>query len=189
MLNIGKSIIVMNGAFNKGCSGYTEFRNFTEFVKNKKKAKEGQIADLLITDLNARAMPLIRYQIEDLGSWKSGKCKCMRGLPLMNIVAGRKTDIFTLSDDSLIHGELFTHLLYNFPTVKQFRLIQDKIDHFELEIVPEGEFTKKDEEEIVKIIKQKTKNLVKISVKYKRTIGKLKSGKYCFTKSHIKPKV
>ncbi len=160
-----------------------------EFIKGKKKAKEGQISDIIITDLNARAMPLIRYQIEDLGSWKGGRCKCMRGLPMMNIVAGRKTDIFTLPDDSLIYGESFTNLLYDVPNIKRFRLTQDKLDHFTLELVVGDNFTKKDEASILKKIRKKTKNLVNVSVKYKRTIGKLKSGKYCFTKSKIKPKI
>jgi len=107
----------------------------------------------------------------------------------MNIVAGRKTDIFTLPDDSLIYGESFTQLLSEIPNIKRFRLTQDKIDHFLLELVVSDSFNKGDEEEIFSKIREKTKNLVKVSIKYKKRIGKLKSGKYCFTKSMIKPKV
>ena len=110
-------------------------------------------------------------------------------MPLMKIVTGRRSDIFTLPDHTLIHGEFFTHLFYDVPNVKQFRLLQDRIDHFQLTLVTEGGFGKHEEREIINSISNKTKNLVKIDVDYAEDIERLASGKFCFTKSVIKPKI
>lgn len=48
---------------------------------------------LLFTDLLNYAMPLIRYENQDLGALSSSKCRCGRGLPLMKPPEGRVWDL------------------------------------------------------------------------------------------------
>ncbi|NOZ12942.1 MAG: phenylacetate--CoA ligase family protein, partial [Acidobacteria bacterium] len=56
----------------------------------------GEIGRIIVTNLQRKLMPTIRYEVGDLGRWIEGECKC-----------GRKTRLFELlgrSDDVLIIG-------------------------------------------------------------------------------------
>ena len=57
---------------------------------------------LLFTDLLNYAMPLIRYENQDLGELSHSKCPCGRGLPLMKPPTGRITDFLYTSSGKWI---------------------------------------------------------------------------------------
>jgi phenylacetate-CoA ligase len=156
-----------------------------EIVRNGKNVPAGEEGDIIITDLNAMAMPLIRYRIEDVGSLKSGRCKCGRGFSMMNMIQGRRTDIYTLSDGTYVHGGYFTHLFFEAKGVDQFQFIQTKIDEADLLMVVKKSFSKKDEEKIVGLLQEKTKGLMKINVKHVDKIDLAASGKMLYTKSEV----
>ena len=52
----------------------------------------GREGAIVLTNLNAYAMPFIRYAIADVGALAAGRCVCGRGLPLLDQVAGRSSD-------------------------------------------------------------------------------------------------
>lgn len=56
-----------------------------------KPVKPGDIGEIVITPLNKKTMPLIRYRIGDLGRWVLKKCSCGRTEPVFEIV-GRCDD-------------------------------------------------------------------------------------------------
>jgi phenylacetate-CoA ligase len=57
---------------------------------------------LLFTDLLNYAMPLIRYENQDLGELSNSACPCGRGLPLMKPPTGRITDFLYTSSGKWI---------------------------------------------------------------------------------------
>ncbi len=67
-------------------------------------AGPGEMGAILVTDLLNHAMPLIRYRIGDLGAWAAGTCRCGRGLPRLERVAGRVTDFLVGCDGRLVSG-------------------------------------------------------------------------------------
>lgn len=52
----------------------------------------GETGRILVTDLENHVMPLIRYDIGDLGRWLEGPCSCGRELPRMGDLEGRFVD-------------------------------------------------------------------------------------------------
>lgn len=97
-------------------------------------AEPGELGEILVTSLTARAMPLIRYRIGDAGSW--GKpCACGRPLPVISQVAGRHTDNFIGVNEELIHGEYFTHLVWHLEAIRKFQVVQEDIDHVRFRLV------------------------------------------------------
>ena len=77
---------------------------FVEFVKNDGfLADPGELGKIVLTDLTNRAMPLIRYQVEDVGVATDRKCACGRGLPIMSSVIGRVAD-FLIKNDGISSG-------------------------------------------------------------------------------------
>lgn len=80
--------------------------------------------NLIITNLNNYAMPFIRYRIGDIGvpSAKTS-CECGRGLPIISRVIGRSTEVFVFRDGTRIAGEMFIHLMKDFP-IKEYQFVQ-----------------------------------------------------------------
>jgi phenylacetate-CoA ligase len=79
---------------------------------------------ILVTDLTNYFMPFIRYEIEDIGSWKGEPCRCGRSFPLLEHIWGRSSDFFVTPQGEMIHGECITHLFYDLPEVAQFQVEQ-----------------------------------------------------------------
>lgn len=80
--------------------------------------------NLIVTGLNNYAMPFIRYMIGDIGVASSiESCGCGRGHPLIQKVIGRTTDVFVFRDGTRIAGEMFIHLMKDFP-LRQYQFVQ-----------------------------------------------------------------
>lgn len=93
------------------------------------------VGNIIVTSLVDYSMPLIRYQIGDRGSLSSHRCSCQRGWMVLKNIVGRTVDVFKNSKGELIDGEYFTHLFYTEKNVKQFQIVQDKINHITVKLV------------------------------------------------------
>ena len=101
---------------------------YVEIVSNGHACGPGETGEILLTDLHNYGMPLIRYKVGDLGSWKGVSCSCGRGLPLMNVVEGRVLDVIVTPDGRAISGEFFPHLMKDFAAIRTFQVIQEQKD-------------------------------------------------------------
>src|SRR5204863_5458654 len=64
-----------------------------EFVRDGRPARPGELAELVVTSLVNRTMPLIRYRTGDLvRAADPMPCRCHRGLPVMPPILGRFGD-------------------------------------------------------------------------------------------------
>jgi phenylacetate-CoA ligase len=96
----------------------------------------GEPGRIVVTDLMNRAMPLIRYQVEDVGVPTDRKCSCGRGLPLMESVAGRVADFLIKRDGTQVAGvSLIENTLTKFVGIDQMQMIQNDYTHFEIRLV------------------------------------------------------
>ncbi len=84
----------------------------------------GETGEIVITHLDAYAMPFIRYRTGDRGRLKPGRCACGRGLPLMDVVQGRATDLLHLPDGTVKHALSVIYPLRAMPGIKRFRVTQ-----------------------------------------------------------------
>ena len=88
----------------------------------------GQEGRIVITNLTNRVMPLIRFDIGDIGSLSSRECSCKRGTPLLRAVRGRTVYVFKTKSGVKVDGEFFTHLLYEADFVRKFQFHQTDYD-------------------------------------------------------------
>ena len=110
---------------------------FVEIVDDKGlPVKDGETGRILVTDLHNYGMPFIRYDTGDLGIPHAQSCSCGRGLPLIEKIVGRSLDMLITADGKQIPGEVFVYLLLEFCDIKQFQVIQDKLDHIFFNFVP-----------------------------------------------------
>jgi len=110
---------------------------YVEFLRDDgSAAAPGEPANLVVTDLVNRGMPLIRYAIEDVAAARAGKCPCGRGLPLMESVVGRTADFLVRPDGSLVAGvSLVERTLTAFGGIDQLQLVQQSTAELVLNVV------------------------------------------------------
>lgn len=155
-----------------------------EFIKDDEHVSPGELGKIMITDLSNYAMPFIRYEIGDLGAPSDDMCSCGRGLPLMEKVVGRVTDIITTKEGKHIHGEFFTHLFYDTRGIKQFQFIQKTKDYAILRIVKGENYLQTELDTIIEKIYEQCGDM-KIDVEFVESIPLTRSGKYRFTISEV----
>ena len=109
-----------------------------EFVRDGKPVAPGERGRLLVTDLSNPAMPFIRYEIGDVGApHAGGACSCGRGLPRMEMAAGRVTDFLLTPSGGMVSGASLTiYLIANAPGVAQAQLVQEVRDRILIRLVP-----------------------------------------------------
>lgn len=104
-------------------------------------AQVGQSGRLLITDLNNRVMPLIRFAIGD-NAERGAPCSCGRSGETFRRVWGREYDFIEFPDGKRYHGEflmyLFEDLAKRGVVVNQFQVIQERDRSVEIRIVGDG---------------------------------------------------
>ncbi|MEB3327755.1 MAG: acyl-CoA reductase, partial [Candidatus Sericytochromatia bacterium] len=65
----------------------------------------GERGEVVITSLNRRAMPLLRYRVGDLARWLPGACPCGLASPRLELL-GRVEDLVRLGARRLDYGEI-----------------------------------------------------------------------------------
>jgi phenylacetate-CoA ligase len=115
---------------------------YVEFLTEDGRVCEaGEPGQIVVTDLMNRAMPLIRYKVEDVGIPTSRRCVCGRGLPLMEKVVGRVADFLIKRDGTKIAGvSLIENTLTRIPGIQQMQIVQDSFDLLTLIVVGGSEF-------------------------------------------------
>jgi phenylacetate-CoA ligase len=141
--------------------------------------------EIIITDLENRAMPFIRYNTGDTSYPVNKRCDCGRGLPLIGCITGRTSDFIVHPDGNLIHGEYFSHAFYGIPGVVQFQIVQPTISVIEIKVVANHLFTAAGGEQIRNKICEAFDERVCITVAVVDEIPTPPSGKYRFAISHV----
>jgi phenylacetate-CoA ligase len=110
-----------------------------EFLKDGKPVADGELGEIVVTELFSRSIPFIRYRTGDLGSpYFSRKCLCGRSLPLMKIVVGRQDNFIVRADGEKVYDAVLAYILKK--GVKQFRATQETIDRLVIEVVADKDF-------------------------------------------------
>ncbi len=78
---------------SKGLHHLFASSQYIEFVDTEtlRPVPRGAVGELVVTGLNKRHMPIIRYRLGDLGRWSGRPCECGREAPLFEIL-GRCDD-------------------------------------------------------------------------------------------------
>ncbi len=147
---------------------------------NLKNTKE--LGKIYITNLNNYAMPLIRYEIGDIGI-KASKWDYLKE------INGRITSIFKTKEGGFFDGCYFRTILSYKDWIKQFQIIQTDYDEIVYNIVPMEKNFKiplKEKKEISKNVQKLLGEKCRVKFNIVNKIDNLKSGKYLYTRSEIK---
>lgn len=161
---------------------------YVEFInENEEYCKPGELGRIIVTDLVNRAMPLVRYAVEDLGITTERICCCGRGLPLMEKVVGRVADSLVKKDGSKVAGiSLIENTLTKIPGIKQLQIIQESIYVIKLNIVKNELYNVDRETELKRYFRTVFGTDSIINIVYVEDIQAEHSGKYRFSICNIK---
>lgn len=176
-------------AFECPCQGKMHINSdnvFLEFCGKQGPVNDGEVGEILVTDLLNRAMPLIRYKIGDMGTAVAGICQCGRNFPFMHIVAGRVSD-FLISpiDGSLISGAILVDLLMARPEIGRLQLIQHSLNTVEVRVEDAKGKNALLSDWLLRTLKKTLGQETRILITFVEDIPKEKSGKYRLVVSKI----
>jgi phenylacetate-CoA ligase len=102
-----------------------------EFLEDGEPVSPGETGEIVVTGLINHTMPLIRYELGDLGSPTDEVCSCGRNWPLIKNVEGRTEDVFTLKSGRKLYPRfLRMHVKKEFMEnpfcISEYQFIQEK---------------------------------------------------------------
>jgi phenylacetate-CoA ligase len=91
--------------------------------------------EIVLTNLESHAFPIIRYRTGDIGSLDPSPCACGRGLPKLRGVEGRRTDFLVTPGGRVLHALSAIYILRELPAVREFKVVQEAIDRLVVHLV------------------------------------------------------
>lgn len=100
-----------------------------EVLKDGRPAREGERGEAVVTGLHLRAMPFIRYSLEDLVTIGPATCSCGRNYPTLKSIEAKKQDYFKLPGGREFYPwSICLVLLEAAPWIMQVELVQERVD-------------------------------------------------------------
>src|SRR5438067_9862436 len=131
-------------------------------------------------------MPLIRYQIGDVVVPSERRCKCGRGLPLIQRIEGRDADYVLTPAGRLISGiSLTENFALLIPGTAQVQIVQESITQLRIRLVVDDCFGDTSRVKIAELVRDTFGESVRHDVELVDAIPQEPSGKYRFCISKV----
>ncbi|OGM27208.1 hypothetical protein A2627_01775 [Candidatus Woesebacteria bacterium RIFCSPHIGHO2_01_FULL_39_28] len=141
---------------------------------------DGEEGNILITLLDRKTTPLIRYAIGDKGKLMNGKCRCGRTSPLLKI-SGRQQNFirFTGGDKfSVVQFRRIFSLALGYDKIKQFQIKQNSLSDLTLYVVADFCFSQLKKDLLQIALSSALQNKINISIEQVDEIERLPNGKF-----------
>jgi phenylacetate-CoA ligase len=152
-----------------------------------RQARPGEQGRLLCTGLWNSAMPLIRYDSEDVVAvpTQSSVCTCNRGLPLIGPVEGRRDDVLVTSEGRLMPRAGLDQIYEYIDTIDRCQLVQERRGEIVVKVIPRPGFTAAQESELVRQLRRRIGYGTAVQVMLVNNIPPSASGKIRFIVSRL----
>jgi phenylacetate-CoA ligase len=108
-----------------------------EVLRDGRPVMAGEEGEAVITALHSYAMPLIRISLGDRVRTGPAPCPCGAPFGTLERVEGREEPPFPLPDGRVLPPyKLVIPLLQRWPWVRQYQLVQERLDLLRLKVVP-----------------------------------------------------
>jgi phenylacetate-CoA ligase len=159
---------------------------YVEILRDGRPARPGEAGSVVVTDLSNRAMPLLRYQVGDVAALDDRRCRCGRGLPLLQRLEGREADYVVTPAGELISGiSLTENFALHVPGLEQLQIVQESVYRLELRIVRGPDFGERSLRRLDSLVRERFGPEVRYGCSYVERIPQEPSGKYRFCISKV----
>lgn len=159
----------------------SEENMIVEVLHGTEPCEPGRPGELVVTELNNHAFPLIRYRTGDFGTLAARPCVCGRTLACLEEIHGRAYDFIRNRAGMLFHGEflmyVFEDLRRQGADIRQFQVEQTDLDRFTIRIVRGEGYDPGCEAVISAHLRDRVDPEVAVDVEYVTSIARERSGK------------
>lgn len=116
-------------------------RVLVEVLRDDRPVPDGEDGELVVTALDGRAQPLLRWRTGDVGCRiPEPTCPCGRTSERILVTEGRAAELVTSPGGTRIHGDWFEWLLEAMPGVRDWRVVQARDASLTLDVVADPEW-------------------------------------------------
>lgn len=137
----------------------------------------GEEGEVICTDLTNYTMPFIRYALGDIAVLSEERCGCGRSFPLIKLVQGRCDDFITLASGKIVSPVVLELSLERIEGIGQYKLVQENIDIFDVQIVKGQNFKEATIKEVENVLREILGGDNRININIVGEIPREKSGK------------
>lgn len=141
--------------------------------------------EIVVTNAYSYAMPIIRYRTGDVGALAEGACQCGRGLPCLAAVEGRRTDFLVTPEGRVMHALAAIYVLRELPGLREFQLVQERLDLVRVTLVPDPGFTPETPDRVVRDLGRLLGGSISVEVQTAAEIPRAASGKHRYVMSKV----
>jgi phenylacetate-CoA ligase len=147
--------------------------------------EDGKYGKVIATGLNNYGMPLIRYEVGDVTAYKTVNCSCGRGLPLFEAITTKAEDIVVTCDGRFISASVLTHPFKPMNNIEKSQIIQETPEDILIKIVKRPGYTEKDTRILLKEMRNRVGDSMRIKVEFVEDIPRSGGGKYRWVVSKV----
>jgi phenylacetate-CoA ligase len=157
-----------------------------EVVKNDKSVKD-ELGEIVITELNARSFPFLRYKLGDVGVILSEKCPCGMEWPLLNVAEGRVDDYIVTPEGDKVYDAVLAYTLNFYQKyIISFKTTQKKNGDLYIQIKPSELYNESIEQKCLQQLKKRISQSLNIVIQCVGDIPQENSGKLRYFMSEYK---
>jgi phenylacetate-CoA ligase len=112
----------------------------------------GQPGRVVVTQLGNEAMPLIRYELNDVAvaAPVASRCRCGRTLPLLERVEGRVPDLVAVPGGTFLVPHFFVVVFKNLQEVHRYQIVQSDLSGVVVRLVAKDECDRRRVEAVIR---------------------------------------
>jgi len=114
---------------------FSDLRRIEVLDDDGRRVPDGTVGNIIVTDLENRVFPLIRYWAGDRGALLSRQCECGVSLPLMTQPEGRSADLIRTPSGKVLNHGLMTMFADHPEAVRIFQLHQNADHSVDIRVV------------------------------------------------------
>ena len=155
-------------------------------LKNPVNEKKGISGSMLATGFQNFAMPFIRYEIGDIGTFSKEKCSCGINSQVITDIEGRSEDYIITPEGS--HIMRMDYIFKGTSSIKECQIVQRELGSIIVRIVKRDNYSIQIENNLKSAIKDMISPTIKVFFEYVNEIPRTKSGKFKAVVSELNKK-
>jgi phenylacetate-CoA ligase len=145
----------------------------------------GEAGEAIVTGLTSAAQPFIRYRTGDVLRLAQDTAVGGQGLHVIAEVSGRQTDFVVAADGRVMHALAVIYVLRAVPGIAQFKCVQHALDHMEVQIVPDTNWSEAARHVVEAGLRARLGEALRVEIRLLHEISPEASGKHRYVVSHV----
>lgn len=144
---------------------------------------ENGLGQIVVTELNSRSIPFIKYKNGDIGKIIKDTCECKRPYQVIEINEGRIDDYIKCPDGRLVYDAILAYTLKDYAV--QFKAYQEKLDCIKIYIVPNNSYNIASDTKLKNILRKYLGDGMVVEIYQVEILPHEQSGKFRYFVSSI----